>query len=67
VYPPVRQFEQYELEFARHQQELSRQEEARSRSALATQQRAWLGAGALLVLIAVVASYVVAANTSLIA
>ena len=60
MYPPVRQFEQYELEFARRQQELSRQEAAaRSRSPLGTPQRAWLAAGALLVFIAVVASYAV--------
>jgi hypothetical protein len=59
VYPPVRQFDQYELEFARHQQELSRQEAARSRSPLGIPQRAWLAVVALLVLIAVVASYAV--------
>jgi CHASE3 domain sensor protein len=59
MYPPVRGFEQYEAEFARRQQELSRQEAARSRRALGTPQRVWLAAGALLVLIAVVASYAV--------
>lgn len=62
MYPPVRGFEQYEAAF--HQQELRRQETALSHSPLSTPQRAWLAAGALLVLIAVVASYAVAASTS---
>jgi hypothetical protein len=60
VYPPVRQFEQYE--HAHHMKELSRQEAARSRKPLAAPQRGWLAAAALLVLIAIVASYAVAAS-----
>ena len=63
MYPPVRQFEQYE--FARHLREMSRAEAARPERPLSTWQRAWLAVAVLLVLAAIVASYVVAVSTSL--
>ena len=50
VYPPVRQFEQYEYS-------------ARGNAPVSPWQRAWLAAGALIVVAAVVASYAVAAST----
>jgi hypothetical protein len=61
VYAPVRQFEQYEL--ARLMEETSRSEKARSSSPLPTPHRAWLAVGALLVMIAIVGIYAVAAST----
>ena len=61
MYPPVRQFEQYE--FARSLQQLSRPETVRPDSAVSPWHRAWLAAGALVVVVAVVASYAVAAST----
>jgi hypothetical protein len=60
VYPPVRQSEQYE--FARHLQQLSRPETVRPDSAVSAWQRTWLAVGALVVVVAVVASYAVAAS-----
>ncbi len=56
MYPPVRQFEQYE--FTRYVQQ-------RGDSPVSPSQRAWLAAGALLILVAVVAAYALAASTSL--
>jgi hypothetical protein len=50
VYPPLRQFEQYEFT-------------ARPAAPVSPWQRAWLAAGALIVVAAVVASYAVAAST----
>ena len=61
MYPPVRQFEQYE--FARSLQQLSRPETARADAPVSPWQRALLAAGALVVVVAVVASYAVAAST----
>jgi hypothetical protein len=61
VYPPVRQFEQYE--FTRSLEQLSRPETVREGALVSPWQRAWLAAGALLVVVAVVASYAVAAST----
>ena len=59
MYPPVRQFEQYEL--ARHLHQ-SRPETVPTDSPVSPSQRAWLATAALVVLVAVVASYAVAAT-----
>ena len=61
MYPPVRQFEQYE--FTRSLEQLSRPETARPDAPVSPWQRALLAAGALVVVVAVVASYAVAAST----
>lgn len=63
MYPPVRQFEQYD--FTTYLQQMSRRETAPADSPVSPSQRAWLAAAALLVLVAVVASYGVAATASL--
>ena len=63
MYPHVRQFEDYEL--TRYLRTTSRPETARPERPLSAPQQAWLAASALLVIGAIVASYVVAASLSL--
>ena len=60
MYPPIRQFEQYE--FTRSLEQLSRPETARANAPVSPWERAWLTAGALVVLVVVVVSYAVAAS-----
>jgi hypothetical protein len=59
VYPPIRQFEQYE--FTKYLQQTRRPDTTPANSA----QRTLLAAAAVLVLVAVVAAYALAASTSL--